>query len=167
MAALHHPLPARPPAAPKAASAPGAPRTGRAVAGRRTASGGRAVGAVPPADELGRDLALPVGAAATAVAVTALLVTGQAGHLWLSLAAFALLTVAIAAAARPRLVPAVVLVSWMFFDGFVVHQRAELAWQQTDRTSLWILAGAGLAGAVCAAAVRGARAARTRRGGAG
>ncbi|PJN39465.1 DUF4118 domain-containing protein [Streptomyces sp. CB02959] len=115
---------------------------------------------------MGRDLALPVGAAVTAVAVTALLVTGQAGHLWLSLAAFALLTVAIAAAARPRLVPAVVLVSWMFFDGFVVHQHAELAWRLTDRTSLWVLAVAGLAGAVCAAAARGARAARARRGGA-
>ncbi|MFF0626937.1 hypothetical protein [Streptomyces sp. NPDC004296] len=166
MAALHHSLPTRPPAAPGAAPVPGAARTRRAVAGGRTAAGGRAVGAAPPADELGRDLALPVGAAVTAVAVTALLVTGQAGHLRLSLAAFALLTVAIAAAARPRLVPAVVLVSWMFFDGFVVHQHAELAWRQTDRTSLWVLAVAGLAGAVCAAAARGARAARARRGGA-
>ncbi|AJC55261.1 hypothetical protein GZL_02672 [Streptomyces sp. 769] len=106
---------------------------------------------------------MPVGAAAAAVAVTVLLVTGEATHLAFSLVAFALLTVAVAAAARPRLVPAVVLVSWLFFDGFVVQQRAELGWQQTDRLSLWVLAGAGLVGAGCAAAVR---AVRIRRGGA-
>ncbi|MFB6568499.1 hypothetical protein [Streptomyces noursei] len=156
MAALHHPLPAHPPPA---------PRTRHPAADVRPAPVARVVGPAPAADALGRDLALPVGTAVTAVAVTALLVTGQAGHRWLSLAAFALLTVGIAAAARPRLVPAVVLVSWMFFDGFVVHQHAELGWQQADRTSLWVLAGAGLAGAVCAAAARGRRAARAAGGG--
>ncbi|MFJ9617551.1 DUF4118 domain-containing protein [Streptomyces noursei] len=164
MATLHHPVPAHPPPTPRFPAPTSRPGRG---AGRRAGRGtavGRAAAAPPPVDELGRDLALPVGAAATAVAVTVLLVTGEAAHLAFSLVAFALLTIAVAAAARPRLVPAVVLVSWLFFDGFVVQQRAELGWQQTDRLSLWVLAGAGLAGAGCAAAVR---AVRSRRGGAG
>ncbi|MYT30176.1 MULTISPECIES: hypothetical protein [unclassified Streptomyces] len=115
-----------------------------------------------PADELGRELALPVGAAVTALAVTVLLATGRAAaHPAFLLAVFALLTVAVAAAARPLMVPAVVLVSWLFFDGFVVHPHAELGWQQADRTSLWVLAGAGLAAAGCAAAFRAARARRS------
>ncbi|WP_438485253.1 DUF4118 domain-containing protein [Streptomyces sp. S186] len=132
MATLHHPVPAHPRPTPRFP----APR---------------------PADTPGRDLVLPVGAAASAVAVTALLVTDEAAHLTLSLTAFALLTAAVTAAARLRLVPAVVLVSWMFFDGFVVNQRSELAWQPADRTSLWVLAAAGLAGAGCAAAARAVR----------
>ncbi|MFE6689311.1 hypothetical protein ACFVFQ_22905 [Streptomyces sp. NPDC057743] len=165
MAALHHPVPAHPPPgtnAPTAALAPHTPRFPRPAPRGPRLLAGRSVRVAPTAD-LGRDLALPVGAAASAVAVTTLLVTGQATHFAFSLAAFALLTAAIAAAARPRVVPAVLLVSWMFFDGFVVHQHAELGWQQTDRTSLWILAGAGLAGAVCAAAARAARTPRARR----
>ncbi|MFE7318426.1 hypothetical protein ACFU7T_35810 [Streptomyces sp. NPDC057555] len=161
MAALHHPVPAHPPPAPH----PAAPRSPRSAPRRPRLLTWRALGGAPPADALGRDLALPVGAAATAVVVTALLVTGQAAHLAFSLTAFALLTVAVAAAARTRVVPAVVLVSWAFFDGFVVHQRAELAWQQTDRTSLWVLAGAGLVGAGCAAVTRAARAVQAAREG--
>ncbi|MGD3108145.1 DUF4118 domain-containing protein [Streptomyces sp. YGL11-2] len=138
---------------------------GRPAAGTRgAAEPGAAAHRPPPTADLGRDLVLPVGAAVTAMLVTALLVTGQAAHLSFSLAAFALLTVAVAAPARPFLVPAVILVSWMFFDGFVVHQRAELGWQQVDRTSFCVLAGAGLAGAGCAAAVRAVRRRTARRG---
>ncbi|WP_234430705.1 DUF4118 domain-containing protein [Streptomyces sp. NRRL F-4489] len=148
MATLQHP-PTPPALAPvRAPAASAAPRRERPAR---------------PPDDLGRDLALPVGAAAAAVVATALLATGRAAPLPFALAAFALLTVAVAAAARLRLVPAVVLVSWMFFDGFVVHQRAELAWGQADRTSLWALAAAGLAGAACAGAARTARTLRARR----
>ncbi|WP_282504371.1 hypothetical protein [Streptomyces rhizoryzae] len=171
MATLQHPTPTPTPApaseparnAPATAGSPAARGPGIGHAGPGAPPAARTGRAAPRADELGRDLALPVGAAVAAVAVTALLVTGQAAHLTFSLAAFALLTVAVTAAARLRLVPAVVLVSWMFFDGFVVHQRAELAWHQADRASFWVLAAAGLAGAVCAGVARVLRAGRVAR----
>ncbi|WP_274912647.1 hypothetical protein [Streptomyces sp. WZ-12] len=159
-------FPAHPPPGTNAPTATPTPRFPRPAPRGPRLLAGRSVRVAPAADDLGRDLALPVGAAASAVAVTTLLVTGQATHFAFSLVAFALLTVAIAAAARPRVVPAVLLVSWMFFDGFVVHQHAELGWQQTDRTSFWILAGAGLSGAVCAATARAAGTRRARRQGA-
>ncbi|MFK0293838.1 hypothetical protein ACIQU6_25675 [Streptomyces sp. NPDC090442] len=165
MAALHHPVPAHPPPGTNAPTATPTPRFPRPAPRGPRLLAGRSVRVAPTADDLGRDLALPVGAAASAVAVTTLLVTGQATHFAFSLVAFALLTVAVAAAARPRVVPAVLLVSWMFFDGFVVHRYAELGWQQTDRTSFWVLTGAGLLGAVCAAAARAAGTRRARRWG--
>ncbi|MDC7336292.1 hypothetical protein PQR15_06945 [Streptomyces lydicus] len=65
------------------------------------------------------------------------------------------------ALARPLLMPVVALVSWMFYDGFVLHQRSDLAFQQPDRTGLLVLLLAGAAGAGCAAAVRSLRRRRT------
>ncbi|MGV4928584.1 hypothetical protein [Streptomyces sp. BHT-5-2] len=165
MATAHHPVPAHPLPVPR--FPPPAPGPGPAASGTSGAPLGPVAGARRPADELGRELALPVGAALTALAVTALLATGRAAaHPAFSLAVFALLTVAVAAAARPLMVPAVVAVSWLFYDGFVVHRHAELGWQPADRTSLWVLAGAGLAAAGCAVAFRAARTARDRRAGA-
>ncbi|MFJ9418868.1 DUF4118 domain-containing protein [Streptomyces sp. NPDC101227] len=111
----------------------------------------------PPPSSLARDLALPVCAVGAALLVTALLLTGEYAHTSLALGFFTLPALAVAALARPRLVPVIVLVCWMFFDGFMVNGQAQLGWQQADRTSLLVLAAAGLAGAGGAAAVRAAR----------
>ncbi|MFJ5802018.1 DUF4118 domain-containing protein [Streptomyces decoyicus] len=106
---------------------------------------------------LARDLALPLGAVGATLLVTALMLTGGTAHAPVALAVFALLTVAVSLLARPVLMPAVVLVSWMFYDGFVVNQRSDLAFQPQDRTGLLVLLPAGVAGAGCAAAVRAVR----------
>ncbi|MEU8781912.1 DUF4118 domain-containing protein [Streptomyces sp. NPDC048637] len=104
---------------------------------------------VPP-DTLARDLALPLGAVGAALLVTALMLTGETVHASAVLALFAALTVAVALRARPVLVPVVALVSWMFYDGFVLHQHSELAFQSQDRMSLLVLLLAGVVGAGCA-----------------
>ncbi|MFI9051039.1 hypothetical protein [Streptomyces sp. NPDC053427] len=117
----------------------------------------RAAPRTPPVPSLARDLALPVGAVGAALLVAALLLTGEQTHASLALGVFALLTLAVTALARPRPVPVIVLVCWMFFDGFVVNGQAQLRWQPADRTGLLVLAAAGLAGAGSAAAVRGVR----------
>ncbi|MGY5128722.1 DUF4118 domain-containing protein [Streptomyces nigrescens] len=111
----------------------------------------------PPDRTLARDLALPLGAVGAALLVTALMLTGETAHASAVLALFALLTVAVTLRARPVLAPVAALVSWMFYDGFVLHQRSELAFQPQDRMSLLVLLLAGAVGAGCAAAVRAAR----------
>ncbi|WP_411136096.1 DUF4118 domain-containing protein [Streptomyces sp. C10] len=112
---------------------------------------------VPPDRTLARDLALPLGAVGAALLVTALMLTGGTAHASAVLALFALLTAAVALRTRPVLVPLAALVSWMFYDGFVLHQRSELAFRPQDRTSLLVLLLAGVLGAGCAAAVRAVR----------
>lgn len=112
---------------------------------------------VPPDRTLGRDLALPLGAVGAALLVTALLLTGGTAHTSAVLALFALLTLAVALRTRPALAPVAALVSWMFYDGFVLHQHAELAFHAPDRTSLLALLLTAAVGAGCAAVVRTVR----------
>ncbi|MFH8634027.1 hypothetical protein ACH4CC_29830 [Streptomyces lydicus] len=160
MAVFPPPLPFHRPHIPRAPR-PGTPRSRalpRPRTVRRTATPGRT---------LARDLAVPLGACAAALLATGLLLTGRTGHAThpshtaVALAGFALLTLLVSALARPLLMPAVALVSWMFYDGFVLHQRSDLAFQQPDRTGLLVLLLAGAAGAGCAAAVRSLRRRRT------
>ncbi|MFG2400249.1 hypothetical protein [Streptomyces lydicus] len=164
MAVFLPPLPFHRPHIPRAPR-PGTPRSRalpRPRTVRRTAT---------PGHTLARDLAVPLGAGAAALLATGLLLTGRTGHathpshaavtLAVALAGFALLTLLVSALARPLLMPVVALVSWMFYDGFVLHQRSDLAFQQPDRTGLLVLLLAGAAGAGCAAAVRSLRRRRT------
>ncbi|MFG2531063.1 DUF4118 domain-containing protein [Streptomyces sp. NPDC048516] len=158
MATLHRPATAYRPYVPYAPHTPHTPHTPRAprlppVTLPRTRPAHRA----PPGRTLARDLALPLGALGAALLVTALMLTGETAHAAVALAVFALLTVAGSAFARPALVPVVALVSWMFYDGFVVNQRSDLAFQPQDRTGLLVLVLAGVMGAGCAAAVRAVR----------
>ncbi|WP_407288370.1 DUF4118 domain-containing protein [Streptomyces sp. BP-8] len=146
MAALHPPTPLRRPRMVHIAGFPRAvPRPPR-VAHR-----------APPTRTLAGDLAVPLGGVGAALLATALLLTGQTPHTAVALAVFTALTLAVCALARPLLVPAVALVCWLFYDGFVLNQRSDLAFRQPDRTSLLVLLLAGLAGAGCAAAVRALR----------
>ncbi|WP_432145614.1 DUF4118 domain-containing protein [Streptomyces sp. bgisy084] len=112
---------------------------------------------VPPDRTLGRDLALPLGAVGAALLVTALMLTGGTAQTSAALALFALLTLAVSLRARPALAPVAALVSWMFYDGFVLHQHSELAFHTPDRTSLLILLLTATLGAGCAAGVRAVR----------
>ncbi|MEU9120902.1 DUF4118 domain-containing protein [Streptomyces sp. NPDC048506] len=144
MATLHPPTPFHRPRVPRAPRvvAPPRLRPARRVPRRRTLAG---------------ELALPLGAVAAALVVTALLLTGGRPHTAVALGVLTLLTVLVAALARPLLVPAVALVSWLFYDGFVLNQRSDLAFRQPDRTGLLVLLLAGLVGAGCAAALRAVR----------
>lgn len=146
VATLHRPAPSHRTYLPYAPHLPRVtlPRT---RPGRRT----------PPGPALARDLALPLGAVAAALLVAALMLTGESAHAAVALAVFALLTSAVSVPARPVVVPVVALVSWLFYDGFVLHQRSELAFQPQDRTGLLVLLLAGITGAGCAAAVRAVR----------
>ncbi|MBM4792769.1 DUF4118 domain-containing protein [Streptomyces sioyaensis] len=110
-----------------------------------------------PGRTLGRDLALPLGTVGAALLVTALMLTGGSAPAPVALAAFLLLTVAFSALARPVVVPAVALVSWLFYDGFVLNGHSDLAFRAQDRTSLLMLLLAAAAGACGAAAVRAVR----------
>ncbi|WP_406481014.1 DUF4118 domain-containing protein [Streptomyces platensis] len=112
---------------------------------------------VPPDRTLARDLALPLGAVGAALLVTALLLTGETTHTSAVLALFVLLTLAVALRTRPALAPVAALASWMFYDGFVLHQHSELAFHTPDRTSLLILLLTAATGTGCAAAVRAVR----------
>lgn len=152
VATLHRPAPPHRPYLPYAPHIPRTPPFPR-VTPTRTRPAPR----VPPDRTLARDLALPLGAVGAALLVTALMLSGGTAHAPVALALFALLTVAVSLLARPVLLPAVVLVSWMFYDGFVLNQRSDLAFQPQDRTGLLVLLLAGVAGAGCAAAVRAVR----------
>ncbi|PBC85742.1 hypothetical protein SAMN05428945_6805 [Streptomyces sp. 2224.1] len=152
MATLHRPATSYRPHRPYLPHAPCTPHLPR-VALPRTRPAHRA----PPGRTLARDLALPLGALGAALLVTALMLTGETAHAALALAVFALLTAAVSSFARPAVVPWVALVSWLFYDGFVLNQRSDLAFQPQDRTGLLVLVLAGVMGAGCAAAVRGVR----------
>ncbi|MFF8790703.1 DUF4118 domain-containing protein [Streptomyces sp. NPDC015125] len=152
MATLHRPATSYRPYLPDAPHTPRAPHIPR-VTLPRTRPAHRAA----PGRTLARDLALPLGALGAALLVTALMLTGETAHAAVALAVFALLTVAVSLFARPAAVPVVALVSWMFYDGFVVNQRSDLAFQPQDRTGLLVLLLAGVTGAGCAAAVRAVR----------
>ncbi|MEU6331236.1 DUF4118 domain-containing protein [Streptomyces sp. NPDC047049] len=152
MATLHRPATSYRPHRPYRSYAPRAPHLLR-VAPPRTRPAHRA----PPGRTLARDLALPLGALGTALLVTALMLTGETAHAAVALAVFALLTAAVSSFARPAAVPWVALVSWMFYDGFVLNQGSDLAFKPQDRTGLLVLVLAGVMGAGCAAAVRGVR----------
>ncbi|UZJ33645.1 DUF4118 domain-containing protein [Streptomyces endophytica] len=108
----------------------------------------------PPGRTLGAELALPLGAVAAALLVTLLLLSGGGTHPAVALGVFALLTLLAAVPARPVLRPAVALVSWLFYDGFVLNGHSDLAFRSPDRTGLLVLLLAALAGAGCAAALR-------------
>jgi len=153
VAALHRPAPARRTYVPHASGIPRTPRLPR-VAVPRTRPVRRTR---PGPGALARDLALPLGALGAALLVTALLLTGTAAHATAALAVFALLTAAVSLLARPVLAPVVALVSWMFYDGFVLNQRSDLAFRPQDRTGLLVLLLAGVTAAGCAAAVRALR----------
>ncbi|WP_328383534.1 DUF4118 domain-containing protein [Streptomyces sp. NBC_00400] len=155
MATLHRPATSYRPHHPYLPYAPHTRRTSHLprAAPPRTRPAHRA----PPGHTLTRDLALPLGALGAALLVTALMLTGQTAHAAVALAVFALLTVAVSSLARPAVVPVVALVSWMFYDGFVLNQRSDLAFQPQDRTGLLVLVLAGVMGAGCAAAVRAVR----------
>ncbi|BDM71446.1 hypothetical protein HEK616_49330 [Streptomyces nigrescens] len=112
---------------------------------------------VPPGRTLGAELALPLGAVAAALLVTLLLLSGGSAHPAVALGVFALLTLLAAVPARPVLRPAVALVSWLFYDGFVLNGHSDLAFRSPDRTGLLVLLLAALAGAGCAAALRAVR----------
>ncbi|SED99245.1 hypothetical protein SAMN05428954_1527 [Streptomyces sp. 2112.3] len=152
MATLHRPATSYRPHRPYLPHAPCTPHLPR-VALPCTRPAHRA----PPGRTLARDLALPLGALGAALLVTALMLTGETAHAALALAVFALLTAAVSSFARPAVVPWVALVSWLFYDGFVLNQRSDLAFQPQDRTGLLVLVLAGVMGAGCAAAVRGVR----------
>ncbi|MFG2826256.1 DUF4118 domain-containing protein [Streptomyces sp. NPDC048434] len=152
MATLHRPAPSPGPHLPHTPDIPRTPHLPR-VTLPRTQPAHRA----PPGRTLARDLALPLGALGAALLVTALMLTGQRAHAAVALAVFALLTAAVSLLARPVLVPVVALVSWMFYDGFVLNQRSDLAFQPQDRTGLLVLLLAGVTGAGCAAVVRAVR----------
>lgn len=144
MAVLHRPVPAHRPR-----FHPPLPRA--------TASRTRPAHPMPPRATLARDLALPLGAVGAALLVTALTLTGLGASAPLAPVVFVLLTVAVAALARPVVVPGVALVSWLFYDGFALHGHAELALRAQDRTSLVVLCCAAAAGACGAAALRAVR----------
>ncbi|MEV5482740.1 MULTISPECIES: DUF4118 domain-containing protein [Streptomyces] len=112
---------------------------------------------VAPGRTLARDLALPLGAVGAALLVTALMLTGRSAPSPVAPAAFLLLTVAVSALARPVVVPVVALVSWLFYDGFVLNGHSDLAFRAQDRTSLLMLLVAAAAGACGAAALRTVR----------
>ncbi|WP_432001306.1 DUF4118 domain-containing protein [Streptomyces sioyaensis] len=142
MALLHRPAPARRPLAvrrplPRTAARPAHP--------------------VAPGRTLARDLALPLGAVGAALLATALMLTGGSAPAPVAPAAFLLLTVAFSALARPVVVPVVALVSWLFYDGFVLNGHSDLAFRAQDRTALLMLLLAAAAGACGAAAVRAVR----------
>ncbi|MGI5260959.1 hypothetical protein [Streptomyces angustmyceticus] len=153
MATLHRPAPARRTCVPHASGVPRTTRLPRVAPPRA-----RPVRRPPPGPAaLARDLALPLGALGAALLVTALMLTGTAAHATAALAVFAALTAVVSLPARPLLAPVVALVSWMFYDGFVLHQRSDLAFQSQDRTSLLVLLLAAVTAAGCAAAVRALR----------
>ncbi|WP_246594008.1 DUF4118 domain-containing protein [Streptomyces auratus] len=141
MALLHRPAPPRRPRA-------------RRPPPRRTAPPAHPVA---PGRTLARDLALPLGAVGAALLVTALMLTGQGAPSPVAPVAFLLLTVAVSALARPVVVPVVALVSWLFYDGFVLNGHSDLAFRAQDRTSLLMLLLAAAAGACGAAALRTVR----------
>ncbi|MEU1624379.1 DUF4118 domain-containing protein [Streptomyces sp. NPDC020096] len=100
------------------------------------------------------DLVLPVGYASGAVLAAFLGLVGGRGHLWFSVAVFAVLAAGVSAQARVVWAPAVAVVCWLFLDGFMVNRQAELAWRSTDRTGLAVLLVAALAGAATGAIAR-------------
>ncbi|MFI0902374.1 DUF4118 domain-containing protein [Streptomyces sioyaensis] len=144
MTLLHRPAPTRRPRA-------------RRPLPRATAPPARPAHPVAPGRTLARDLALPLGAVGAALLVTALMLTGRSAPAPVAPAAFVLLTVAVAALARPVVVPVVALVSWLFYDGFVLNGHSDLAFRAQDRTSLLMLLLAAAAGACGAAALRTVR----------
>ncbi|MEU5213136.1 DUF4118 domain-containing protein [Streptomyces sp. NPDC020742] len=146
MTVFHPPLPFHRPHLPRT------PRP-RALSGPRPRPARRPA----PGRALAGDLALPLGAVASALLATALLLTGRAAPAPITLGAFALLTLLVSALARPLVVPAVALVSWMFYDGFVVNRSADLTFGPSDRTALLVLLLVGSVGAGYAAVARAVR----------
>ncbi|MFD9123886.1 hypothetical protein [Kitasatospora sp. NPDC059571] len=96
---------------------------------------------------------LPVGAsgalalAAFAVLVPALAAVGERHATAFALGAFAVLSAVLGAASRPLAAPLVGGAGWLFFNGFVVHRYAELAWggTGTECARLGLFAAAALA----------------------
>ncbi|MGW7003551.1 hypothetical protein ACWGCW_12150, partial [Streptomyces sp. NPDC054933] len=85
------------------------------------------------------DLVLPVGYASGAVLAAFLGLVGGRGHLWFSVAVFAVLAAGVSAQARVVWAPAVAVVCWLFLDGFMVNPHAQQGWRWTDRTRLGVL----------------------------
>ncbi|UNO38833.1 hypothetical protein [Streptomyces sp. MST-110588] len=122
--------------------------------GGRAAPGTDADG---PVSGLAGDLALPIGCAASALLIVALMLTDGRAHLWWCLGAFALLSALVAALGRMRWAPAVAAVCWLFFDGFIVNRDAELTWNPTGLESLAVLLFTGLTGAAATALAHAVR----------
>jgi hypothetical protein len=86
------------------------------------------------------------GAAATTAVVVVL---GGTREQDAALAAFAALTVAVAARSAPLAAPGIGMTAWMFDNGFLVNRHAHLVWHgAADATRLGVLLGV----AACAAA---------------
>lgn len=80
-------------------------------------------------------------------------VVGGLHHPAAALAAYCTLSLTVGLHAHPRAVPLAAAVCWLFYDGFVVHQRGELAWDGfTDVYRMGLLAGAFLLGTMTARA---------------
>ncbi|MFV0131442.1 hypothetical protein ACLGI4_27655 [Streptomyces sp. HMX112] len=80
---------------------------------------------------------------------------GGLRHPAVALVAYCALSAVVGLRARLRAVPFAALVCWLFYDGFVVHQQGELAWDGlVDACRLGLLAGASLLGTAVARAGR-------------
>ncbi|MBT2400374.1 hypothetical protein [Streptomyces sp. ISL-100] len=80
-------------------------------------------------------------------------VVGGLHHPAAALAAYCTLSLAVGLRAHPRAVPLAAAVCWLFYDGFIVHQQGELAWDGcTDVSRMGLLAGAFLLGTTIARA---------------
>lgn len=92
------------------------------------------------------------GAAVTTVVVVVL---GGTRHQDAALAAFAALTVVVAARTAPLAAPGMGIIAWMFDNGFLVNRHAHLVWHGTaDGIRLGVLLGAAVCGAALGWAVR-------------
>ncbi|MGX1885122.1 hypothetical protein [Streptomyces sp. NPDC055287] len=88
-------------------------------------------------------------------------VAGALHHPAAALAAYCVLAATVGFRAHSRAVPLAGAVCWLFYDGFVVHQQGELAWDGlTDVSRMGLLAGAALLGTMTA---RAGHATRSRR----
>ncbi|MFF8288557.1 hypothetical protein ACF068_04885 [Streptomyces sp. NPDC016309] len=87
---------------------------------------------------------------------------GGLRHPAVALVAYCALSATLGLRAHPRAVPLCTAVCWLFYDGFVVHQQGELAWQGlTDAYRIGLLTAAALLGTAVA---RAGRARDVRRG---
>ncbi|MET9803070.1 hypothetical protein [Streptomyces sp. NPDC006368] len=78
-------------------------------------------------------------------------VAGGLRHPAVALAAYCALTALAGLRARPPAAPLTAAVCWLFYDGFVIHQRGELAWDGgIDAYRVALLATASLLGTVAA-----------------
>ncbi|MBM7170167.1 DUF4118 domain-containing protein [Streptomyces sp. G44] len=77
--------------------------------------------------------------------------TGGLHHPAAALAAYCALTAVVSAHAHLHAVPLIAAVCWLFYDGFVIHQQGELAWDGlADVHRMGLLISASLLGTATA-----------------